>query len=754
MATQTYALTGVRDFDFPFPVRYESQITVEVRPGGVVPPAAYEVIGYGPQATGVTIRYPDAPVTSEAVLVITRYVMPERAAEFPDDRGITARALNTEFDNVYMALIDFSGSLSDRVDAILDVELPPRLDLLVPPLVQDSVESLVPAWMDQHLPGWLAVQVPPLVASEFRSLVDAMGGIGYQFVGDYAPGIEITEYNQLIRSDGEFWRLSASENLPYTTTGAGMPEDGAFVAVGDATLRQEIRGGVRRFDTTSDLTNVVGRYPLDVATVSAYREGRYGEGGEFVWDADSVRPANGGTVFGHAAQGRWKRVFNSRHFPVAHFGIFPDGTDCRAKLIQVIEWANSIGGANLIFDEGVYTINSGSVIVPSGYAQISLVGQGAGKTILDFSGNPETAGGISVGHLQMGCKRGVVSDLTVDAGLDPFVQAGGIAGVRFFSGSEMRAERLTVKNVAGPGIVTWGGFSGFVGIDCYVENASWGIMIGAGSFSLVRPRTYNTVNDGVTMRFGAGPGVVFDGHTKQSGHSGFSVTNGRDIRVIGCLAEDVPPNPGVDAIEAGFECESRDATSERVQFIDCTAINTHTGFVFRERDGNSGIFAHRDCRVVAGIADGCTNGIVIKDSGERLNVESITITDCTNDIIWREELVPDVAWGTIVGDTAGISSYNVERGPNGSLTIYRTVQVDLTSSEWQVFMLDERFENPLDVAISWSLVNEMGPAANQEALASLFFGVAGPTPIFRARCNGQGESSVTVRVMMTGRWKP
>lgn len=64
---------------------------------------------------------------------------------------------------------------------------------------------------------------------------------GYQFLGDYAVGIEITEYNQIVRdANGEFWRLSGEVELPYTTTGAGLPEEGLFVAVGDAALRQEL----------------------------------------------------------------------------------------------------------------------------------------------------------------------------------------------------------------------------------------------------------------------------------------------------------------------------------------------------------------------------------------------------------------------------------------------------------------------------------------------------------------------------------
>lgn len=70
---------------------------------------------------------------------------------------------------------------------------------------------------------------------------DFIASSGYQFVGDYGPGIEITEYNQLVRDEnGEFWRLSGQVELPYTTTGAGIPEDDALVPAGDAVLRQDL----------------------------------------------------------------------------------------------------------------------------------------------------------------------------------------------------------------------------------------------------------------------------------------------------------------------------------------------------------------------------------------------------------------------------------------------------------------------------------------------------------------------------------
>src|SRR5699024_5116756 len=40
--------------------------------------------------------------------------------------------------------------------------------------------------------------------------------------------------------NGEFWRLSGQVELPYTTTGDWGDEEGRFVAVGDAALRQQL----------------------------------------------------------------------------------------------------------------------------------------------------------------------------------------------------------------------------------------------------------------------------------------------------------------------------------------------------------------------------------------------------------------------------------------------------------------------------------------------------------------------------------
>lgn len=104
MASQTYTLTGVTDFMFPFNVRFKSELTLATLPGGIVPPQAYEVIGAGPNSTFVVVRWPDAPAGGFQQLVISRTVPVQRVTEYVNDEAVTAEALNDEVDNIYRLL--------------------------------------------------------------------------------------------------------------------------------------------------------------------------------------------------------------------------------------------------------------------------------------------------------------------------------------------------------------------------------------------------------------------------------------------------------------------------------------------------------------------------------------------------------------------------------------------------------------------------------------------------------------------------
>lgn len=107
MSTQeTYALDGGTRFDFPHPVRVKSQLTVEVKPGDVVPPSEYEVVGYGPNATGVTVYWPGAPTDDDLELRITRFTEPDRVTKFTDGTPVQPSALDAEFDNLFQLYVD------------------------------------------------------------------------------------------------------------------------------------------------------------------------------------------------------------------------------------------------------------------------------------------------------------------------------------------------------------------------------------------------------------------------------------------------------------------------------------------------------------------------------------------------------------------------------------------------------------------------------------------------------------------------
>ncbi|WP_049870045.1 hypothetical protein [Dickeya fangzhongdai] len=68
---------------------------------------------------------------------------------------------------------------------------------------------------------------------------------GYQYVGDYSNGpFALTSRSQLIRHDGEYWRVAANVDLPFTTTGTNATSWAtdviSLVSVGDAALRSDL----------------------------------------------------------------------------------------------------------------------------------------------------------------------------------------------------------------------------------------------------------------------------------------------------------------------------------------------------------------------------------------------------------------------------------------------------------------------------------------------------------------------------------
>lgn len=98
--------------------------------------------------------------------------------------------------------------------------------------LSDNAENFDRAVNDTSSPTW---------TDRFGNTRTTLAGqVGYNFKGDYAAGIELVNYNDIIRYSGEFYRPSASATLPYTTTATLPDVDPNLSPVGDAVLRQDL----------------------------------------------------------------------------------------------------------------------------------------------------------------------------------------------------------------------------------------------------------------------------------------------------------------------------------------------------------------------------------------------------------------------------------------------------------------------------------------------------------------------------------
>mgnify|MGYP003134626725 CR=1 FL=1 len=145
---------------------------------------------------------------------------------------------------------------------------------------------------------------------------------GYERVADYAAGITIDEYNQgVVDANGEFWRIAFGATLPYTTTGDGLPEDGAFVFIGQDELRQNLEQGTALVGSAtgvqlladalnSRLTGVGDIQSLKALAPSTAVSGAVKNvlSDQYVWAPNSTLPDNGNNVVapsGNPTAGRW-----------------------------------------------------------------------------------------------------------------------------------------------------------------------------------------------------------------------------------------------------------------------------------------------------------------------------------------------------------------------------------------------------------------------------------------------------------------
>ncbi|MSE15154.1 hypothetical protein GKC49_08370, partial [Pantoea agglomerans] len=159
---------------------------------------------------------------------------------------------------------------------------------------------------------------------------------GYSVVGDYEDGpLTIDEYNQIIRYQGEFYKLTASTDIPWTTTGndaTSWETDSAhLVAIGDAALRQELAAedGLKQVGQCPDIYTLRSIEPeVDGQRIFvreyAIRTGK--GGGTFVyWEDDTTSADDDGYIIVTNGGKRWRRDCTPEMLNVTHYGAVMDG---------------------------------------------------------------------------------------------------------------------------------------------------------------------------------------------------------------------------------------------------------------------------------------------------------------------------------------------------------------------------------------------------------------------------------------------
>jgi len=194
---------------------------------------------------------------------------------------------------------------------------------------------------------------------------------GYENIGDYGPGLEITARNQIFWRDGELYRAGASLDLPYTTTGDWGAEEGLFVAVGDAALRQElggsvqdgqggamVRGAVIYVNTIADLQAldtsglVDGQhvYVKEYYDGTGYGGGLYVNAGSGYSGSDAIEGTDGT---------QWRMVVDNNVFPIDRLGALKgDPESVKDAFILAIECVREAGSGTVYVGPGEWTMAS------------------------------------------------------------------------------------------------------------------------------------------------------------------------------------------------------------------------------------------------------------------------------------------------------------------------------------------------------------------------------------------------------------
>ncbi len=232
---------------------------------------------------------------------------------------------------------------------------------------------------------------------------EAIRNYGYITMDSFEDGATLTLPNQTLRyeANGEYYRWDGE--LPKIVPASSTPDStgevklGAWVSVGDASLRSEISGKtglstIGKFNSIADLRNFDGYLSIingSLVNVASYYDGYGYGGGIFRWDATSTDADDGGYTIkptGNAGTGRWKREFVAAYLartvsPLEFGAKMNDSTfDSAPAINAAISYLNpyldtsydSHQGGDVIFPAGQYYINDTIYGAPN----VRLIGTG------------------------------------------------------------------------------------------------------------------------------------------------------------------------------------------------------------------------------------------------------------------------------------------------------------------------------------------------------------------------------------------
>lgn len=509
---------------------------------------------------------------------------------------------------------------------------------------------------------------------------DFLQASGYQDLGEYAPGIEITAHNQYVTFGGQPYLLKPSIPVPYTTSGEWTGED--FKLIGDDSLRQDLANpdkgaamvarGVVAVDSIADLLALpAGQRKADMRyLVKEYHAGTGVGGGEFYWDPLSTEESDGGVVLG-SGTGRFIRPTDGT-LNVHWFGAKGDGETDDTLAIQA-----AVNAGSIYIPSGVYRIfathgsrdNNYGIDVPSNRS-VYMADDAELHTI------ENTEQGSSIIRVADG-----VENVHIKGGLlvgDKYTHIAGHEwghGITIREAKNVTIESVRIKDCAGDGIIMRSARinrenNNIVIKDCIIWDCRRHEIT---SVSVVGLRVENC--------------KLFKTNDTKDG-----VIN----TTYGGLNVDIEPsnpsdlNKDIVFYGVSFECPtnyafradiSPSAVAENINVISCTAVSSRGGFEFNEVVGGS----VKDSRVTDG------RGMTPEDYGVRLfgsqnfkiSNNTVKATGGGISVVKNPRTGGSVSRNITVGqnDIEGVRGFGISLSNSEKISVYQnTVSTDSAST--------------------------------------------------------------------------